>query len=115
MLVSPVTLEGGTRVVGNEAKEENGGGINALTQSIVVLRTNVVLASNKAAKSHGAAIMTEGLSCPNDIGGQEECHIVQSHLDQQFLSWTDYADSQNYPFAPNDALKTLWSRTYARY
>lgn len=62
----------------------------------------------------GAAIMTEGLSCPNDIGGQEECHIVQSHLDQQFLSWTDYADSQNYPFAPNDALKTLWSRTYAR-
>jgi len=60
MLVSPVTLEGGTRVVGNEAKEENGGGINALTQSSVVLRTNVVIASNKAANSHGGGLSCDG-------------------------------------------------------
>ena len=45
-------------VVKNVATDGNGGAINALTESIVVLRNGVLIQSNRALNSHGG-----GLSC----------------------------------------------------
>jgi hypothetical protein len=64
------------------------------------------------AKLGGAAMMTEGMSCPD--ANQDECVFVQNLADENLVSWTDYNDSQGPLWELSDIQKATWARTYGR-
>ncbi len=61
----------------------------------------------------GAALMTEGLACPDKA--MHECREVWRQLDQNLLSWTDYGHAQDFPrWQPSLLQQEAWTRAYAR-
>lgn len=63
-------------------------------------------------KFGGATFMSEGLACPDKA--MEECRAVERMLDDHFISYTDYGNSQDEVWNPTDLQEKTWARVYAR-